>query len=169
MSAPPAIVPDYSNNFDSGVFTATYYKSANQNLLNADTDITFDLTASWNNNGGYITHTNGTATFTVVKAGLYQLEFNISINANGATWNNSINKTVSIDITRSSTQAVIQNSSMMQTGTSYQKSVGSTYFLNAGDVIKCRNTLAFASATPFAVSVLNTFDLNTFFTWTFIQ
>lgn len=169
MSSPPAITPDYSNNFDSGVFNATYYKSANQNLINGDTDITFDLIASWNNDGGYITHTNGTTNFTVVKAGLYQLEFNISINANSATWNNSVNKTVSIDITRSSTQALIQNSAMLQTGVSYQRAVASTFYLNAGDIIKCRNTLAFASTIPFAVGVQNTFDLNTFFTWTYIQ
>jgi len=162
-----SITPNFSDNYKK-IFTATYYKSVNQNLSNADTDITFDLNADWNNDGEYITHTNGTTNFTVNKAGLYQLEFNISINANGATWNNSINKTVSIDITRSSTQAVIQNSSLIQTGTSYQKSISSTYYLNVGDVIKCRNTLAFASATPFAVAVLNTFDLNTFFSWIFI-
>ena len=88
-----SITPNYSDNYKK-IFTATYYKSANQNLSNADTDITFDLTANWNNDGEYITHTNGTTNFTVNKAGLYQLEFNISINANGATWNNSINKTV---------------------------------------------------------------------------
>ena len=133
-----------------------------------NTDITFDLTGAWNNDGGYITHTNGTTAFTVAVAGLYQLEFNISINANGATWNNGVNKTVSIDITRTTEQAVIQNNALVAISQSYQQAVASSYYLNAGDVINLRSTLAFATATPFAVGVLNTFDLNTFFTWRYI-
>ena len=152
----------------SSVYQATYYKSVQQNLVNANTDITFDLTGAWNNDGGYITHTNGTTAFTVAVAGLYQLEFNISINANGATWNNGVNKAVSIDITRTTEQAVIQNNSIVAVNQSYQQAVASSYYLDVGDVINLRSTLAFATATPFAVGVLNTFDLNTFFTWQYI-
>jgi len=153
------------------VYQATYYKSIQQNLLNPDTDITFDLTGAWNNTNGYITHVNGTKDFTVVHTGLYQLEFNISINANGATWNTGVNKVVSIDITRPTIaeQAVIQNSSSVANSLSYQQSVVTTYYLLAGDVINLRSTLAYASATPFAVGLLNTFDLNTFFSWRFIS
>lgn len=153
------------------VYQATYYKSVQQNLVNANTDITFDSTGSWNNDGGYITHTNGTSNFTVVVAGLYQLEFNISINANGATWNQSVNKATSIDITRvgNPEQAVIQNNALTAIGQSYQQAVASSFYLNVGDIINLRSTLAFATATPFAVGILNTFDLNTFFTWTYIS
>lgn len=154
-----------------GVFQATYYKSVQQSLVNADTDITFDLVGAWNNDGGYITHVNGTKDFTVVQTGLYQLEFNIFINANGSTWNTGVNKSVSIDITRPTIaeQAVIQNSSSVANSISYQQSVAATYYLVAGDVINLRSTLAFATATPFAVPLTNTFDLNTFFNWRFIS
>jgi hypothetical protein len=153
------------------VYQATYYKSVQQNLTNPDTDITFDLTGAWNNDNGYITHVNGTKDFTVVQAGLYQLEFNISINANGATWNTGVNKVVSIDITRLliAEQAVIQNSSAVANSLSYQQSVVTTYYLNVGDIINLRSTLAYATAIPFCVGVLNTFDLNTFFNWRFIS
>ena len=152
------------------VYQATYYKSVQQNLVNANTDITFDVVATWSNPNGYITHTSGTTNFTVVVAGLYQLEFNLSINANGATWNNAVNKAVSIDITRTTLgeQAVIQNNALTAVNTSYQQAVSSSYYLNVGDIINLRSTLAFASATPFAVGILNTFDLNTFFTWQYI-
>jgi len=154
-----------------GVYQATYYKSVQQNLVNADTDITFDSTGAWNNPNGYITHVNGTKDFTVVQAGLYQLEFNISVNANGATWNTGVNKVVSIDITRPNLgeHAVIQNSSSVANSLSYQQSVVTSYYLMAGDVINLRSTLAFATATPFVIGVLNTFDLNTFFNWRFIS
>ena len=152
----------------SSVYQATYYKSVQQNLVNSNTDITFDLTGAWNNDGGYITHTSGTTDFTVVVAGLYQLEFNISINANGATWNNGVNKAVSIDITRTTEQAVIQNNALTAVSQSYQQAVASSFYLNVGDIINLRSTLAFATATPFAVGILNTFDLNTFFTWQYI-
>jgi len=153
------------------VYQATYYKSVQQNLVNANTDITFDVVATWSNANGYITHTNGTTDFTVAVAGLYQLEFNISINANGATWNTALNKAVSIDITRPTIaeQAVIQNNALVANNTSYQQAVASSFYLNVGDVINLRSTLAFASATPFAVGIQNTFDLNTFFTWRYIS
>jgi len=151
------------------VYQATYYKSVQQNLVSPDTDITFDLTGSWNNPNGYITHVDGTKDFTVVQTGLYQLEFNISVNANGATWNAGVNKVVSIDITRTTEQAVIQNSSSVANSLSYQQSVVTSYYLVAGDVINLRSTLAYATATPFAVGFLNTFDLNTFFNWRFIS
>jgi len=153
------------------VYQATYYKSVQQNLISPNTDITFDEVGAWNNDGGYITHTNGTADFTVVQTGLYQLEFNIGVNANGATWNNTSNKAVAIDITRAALgeQAVIQNNALTAINTSYQQAVASSFYLEAGDIINLRNTLPFATATPFAVGVLNTFDLNTFFTWVFIS
>ena len=152
------------------VYQATYYKSVQQNLISPNTDITFDELGSWNNDGGYITHTNGTADFTVVEAGLYQLEFNISVAANGATWNNTSNKAVAIDITRAALgeQAVIQNNALTAINTSYQQAVASSFYLEAGDIINLRSTLPLSSGTPFAVGVQNTFDLNTFFAWTFV-
>lgn len=155
----------------SPVYQATYYKSVQQSLVNPNTDITFDLTGSWNNDGGYITHTPGSANFTVVQTGLYSLEFNVSIDANGATWNTGVNKVVSIDITRPTIteQAVIQNSALQANSTSYQQAVATSYYLVAGDVINFRTTLAFATATPFVVPVQNTFDLNTFVSWQFIS
>jgi len=153
----------------SQVYQATYYKSVQQNLVNPDTDITFDVVAPWSNVGGYITHSDGTTNFTVAVAGLYQLEFNISVDDNGATWNNTKNKAVSIDITRSTEQAVIRNNSLTAINTPYQQAVASSFYLDVGDVINLRNTLPFTSvATPFAVGILNTFDLNTFFTWQYI-
>ena len=83
------------------LYQATYYKSVDQSLTNGSTDITFDVNAAWNNDGGYITHASGSKDFIVVQDGLYQLEWNASIVTNGASWNNSINKILSIDITRS--------------------------------------------------------------------
>lgn len=154
-----------------GPYQATYYKSANQNLTNGSTDITFDLDAAWNNDNGYITHTSGSSNFTVVQAGVYQLEWNTSINANGASWNNSLNKTISINITRSPEleQLVIGQSALMAIGQNYSQSICSTIKLEVGDVINLQTFLAFSIATPFVQGVLNTYDLNTWFYWRFIS
>ena len=169
-----SITPDYSDNFSSNVFIATYYKSANQILSGpnapGNTDITFDLTASWNNDGGYITHTNGTTAFVVVKSGLYQLEFNANIKGTGVAWTGS--KSVNIDITRSpiAEVAVIQQSATQNSGTDFGQCVSASFYLVAGDVINCRIFNIYTSATqPLAVGVSSTFDLNTFFTWRFIK
>ena len=153
------------------VYQSTYYKSVSQNLINGSTDITFDVNAAWNNNGGYITHTSGSSNFTVVQAGVYQLEWNASINANGSGWNNSVNKSISINITRSPEleQLVIGQTGLMASGQNYTQSICSTIRLEVGDVINLQTFLAFSGAVPFVQGILNTYDLNTLFYWIFIS
>jgi hypothetical protein len=153
------------------VYQATYYKSVQQNLVNGSTDITFDQTASWNNTGGYVTHTSGSTNFTVVQTGLYQLEWNASIVANGGTWSPANSKVVSIDITRSPTpeQVTIAQTAVTATTQDYIQSVSASFYLEAGDVINCRVQGNYATATPFVRPLTNTFDLNTWFTWRFIS
>lgn len=152
-------------------FQATYYKTSNQNLSNPNTDITFDALAAWNNDGGYITHTGGSAAFTVVTTGLYQLEWNASVTANGATWNTGTNKVISIDITRSPNpeQIVLSQSAVCATTTNYTQNLCATFYLVTGDVLNCRIQGNFATATPFATALSNTFDLNTWFSWRYIS
>ena len=152
------------------LYQATYYKSALQNLTSGTTDMIFDLSGAWNNAGGYITHTDGTTDFTVVQAGLYQLEFNATIISSGSTWTNLL-KQVSIDVTRSPNPEIVsiaQNASI-PSNTNYAQSVCSTYNLEAGDVINCRVSNTFATGTPYAQNVTNTFDLNTWFTWRYVS
>jgi hypothetical protein len=151
------------------LYQATYYKTVLQNLTSSITDITFDVDASWNNTNGYINHSSGSENFEVVQEGLYQLEFNASILANGATWA-SLNKSISIDITRSPTAEVVaipQNTSIPSTS-NYSQSVCATFKLEAGDVINCRVVNAFVGGPAYVNSVQNTIDLNTWFTWRYV-
>jgi len=153
------------------LYQATYYKSVVQNLTSGATDITFDEVAAWNNDGGYITHTPGSTDFTVVQGGLYQLEWNATVIANGATWTSSLLKQISIDITRSPAAEVVsiaQNASM-PSALNYGQSLCSTFNLEAGDVINCRISNTFFSGTPTAQGVTNTFDLNTWFSWRYVS
>ena len=152
------------------VYQATYYKSTNQNLTNGPTDITFDLTGTWNNDGGYITHTSGSTNFTVVQTGLYQLDWNTTILGTGVTWTDLL-KQISIDITRSPNAEALyiaQNTSI-STSRNYAQSLSSSFYLIAGDVINCRVVNNFTIGTPSAQGVANTFDLNTWFSWRFIS
>jgi len=154
------------------VFQGTYYKSVAQNLTNGNTDITFDLTGSWNNVGSYITHTNGTTNFTVGITGLYQLEFNASVLLNNGTWSATISRGIFIDITRPSIpeQGIIANTSL-QAIANYNMQTSSTFYLIVGDVINLRINNPYTLGTPTppqAQGVTNTFDLNTFFTWRYI-
>jgi len=153
------------------VYQATYYKSSAQTLTSGNTDVTFDLTGSWNNTGGYITHVDGTTTFTVVQTGIYQLEFNATVLANGAVYTTASGKSLGIDITRSPTaeQSVIINSALQATGLNYVMSVGTSYYLIAGDVINLRVGNTFTGGPPTLQQLQNTFDLNTFFTWTYVS
>ena len=157
-------------------FQATYYKSTNQILtgpnLTGNTDIIFDLTGSWNNTGGYITHVNGTADFTVVQTGLYFLEFNANIQGTGVAWTGS--KQVNIDITRTTTPpttetAVIQQSATQNSGTDYGQSVSATFYLLANDLINLRIFNIYTSVTQPLARGASNFDLNTFFSWRYIN
>jgi hypothetical protein len=154
------------------VFQATYYKSTAQTLTSGTTDITFDLTGSWNNVGGCITHVDGTTAFTVARTGVYQLGFNAFVNIGTGTWVAGSNKGISIDITRSpiTEVAVIRNTAAMAIN-SYTQSVSGTYYLVVGDVINLSltNTFTNVGITPTqTLGFVNTFDLNTFFSWTLI-
>ena len=156
------------------VYQATYYNTTAQNLASGNTDISFDSVGAWNNTGGYITHVSGTTDFTVVQAGLYQLEFNAIVLVNNGVWTTATNKTINIDITRSLTAelAIITSSAVTAAALNYGQSVSGTYYLEAGDVINLRlgNTYTGGTPTPPQASgISNTFDLNTFFTWSFIS
>ena len=153
------------------VYQATYYKTTNQSLSDPNTDITFDGLAAWNNTGGYITHVNGTTAFVVVQTGLYQLEWNATVTANGATWNVANNKVISIDITRSPTaeQIVLSQTAVCSTTQNYTQSLSATFYLVAGDVLNCRIQGTFATAVPFATALTNIYDLNTWFTWRYVS
>jgi len=153
------------------VIQATYAKSVGQNMTSGANDVTFDLTAAYNNDAGYITHTPGTADFTVVQDGVYQLEFNATIVANGATWGTGSNKTINIDITRSPNgeHAIISSGCLTSSANNYAQCVSATYALEAGDIINLRVFNVFATAVPEIQHVTNTFDLGTFFTWRFIS
>jgi hypothetical protein len=152
---------------------ATYYKSAPQNMINGGngTDVSFDLSGAWNNDGGYITHTDGTTDFTVVQPGLYHLEFNAQIASNGATWGTGSNKTINIEITRSPNgeRAITQQACLTASNNPYGQSVSATYRLNAGDIINLRLFNSHGTANiPTILGVQDTFDLNTFFSWRII-
>lgn len=151
------------------VIQATYAKSVAQTMTSGANDVTFDLTQAYNNDAGYITHTPGTADFTVTQDGVYQLEFNVAIVANGATWGTGSNKTINIDITRSPSAetAIISSACLTASANNYSQCVSATYALEAGDVINLRVFNTFATAVP-NIQGFSGFDLNTFFTWRLI-
>jgi hypothetical protein len=151
-------------------FQGTYYISTAQTLTSGNTDIIFNSTATWNNDGGYIAHTNGTASFTVFKAGLYQLEFNAVVLANGAVYLlTDQGKQVAIDVTRGTEQSVISNTALQASQQNYSMSITGTYYLNTSDILNLRVRNTFTGGPPTVQELANTFDLNTFFTWRFIS
>lgn len=152
----------------NNLFIGQYYKSANQALVSGATDITFDRQQPWNNTGSYITHTSGSKDFIVQKTGLYQLEWNVTVTA--ATWTDLL-KQISIDITRSPIVELVtiaQNASI-PTGRNYGQSVTGTFYLVTGDVINFRVVNTYTAGSSLALGFTNTFDLNTWFTWKYIQ
>jgi hypothetical protein len=151
-------------------YIAQYYNSANQNFPTGTTVVTYDSTQSWNNTGGYITHTNGTNAFTVVQAGTYYLEFQPTVAANTQTWTNTL-KNALINVTRGGvTNVIVVNSVSITSGQNWGTSLAGTVNLLAGDVITTSLNQTLTSAGNCLIwGLLSTFDYNTTFTWRFIS
>lgn len=153
----------------NNLFIAQYYKSANQTLNSGATDITFDRAQPWNNTGGYIRHTSGSKDFIVQQSGLYYLEWNASILGVSST-STDLLKQLTIDITRPPLveQVTIAQNASIPTARNYGQSVSATFYLVSGDIINCRvvNT---HTGTASVLGLLSAFDLNTWFTWKYIQ
>lgn len=148
------------------LYIAQYYKSVAQNAPTGVTDVTYDLTQTWNNTGGYITHTNGTTDFVVTREGIYQLEFSLATLSNGGSWS-QLGKSATIFITRggAGTQTILTNTFNISSATNYGSQVVGTVYLLVGDVIKCSSGGYVTGGPVLITGILNTFDYNTTFTW----
>lgn len=143
-----------------------YYKSVLQNFPSGTLDITFDTSMNWTNTT-YISQTSSNE-FTVNIDGIYQLEFNVAVNPNGATWTN-FSKICQIDITRGSESSLTSQYGYANTGSFYALQTSATYELLQGDIISCEAVSVHTGTPQIApISGVN-FDLNTFFTWTLIK
>ena len=150
-------------------FIGQYYKTTTQNAPTGTTEVTFDAEVNWNNTNGYITHTNGTADFSCQQAGVYQLELNLFMSANGSTWT-TLAKDVAINITRIAIaeQQILRNRFSVATSIDWSNTLVGTVELQAGDIVQCVVTQT-VTGTPRIQGLLNTFDYNTTFTFTYVK
>ncbi len=147
-----------------------YYLNAPQNLTSPNTTVVFTDATSWTDNTA-ITWTGPSASFTVAQKGIYQLEFNVTVNANGAAYTTTSNKSAIIDITRApaASQAIFLQSALMATAANYAQCVSATIELEVGDVIGCRVANTFTGGPPNIVQFAAPIDYATVFTWTLIR
>jgi len=149
------------------LFIGQYWRVGAESLGSGVDTITFTDAQTWNNDNGYITANLPSQTFTVVQAGIYQVEFAVTIAGNGATWTGS--RSASISITRGSTQSLLQQTVNPISGQSYFMQIVGTLRLNKDDVISCVHNGTNSAGNVLAVGLQNTFDYNTTFTWTFLK
>jgi len=154
-------------NISAPLFIGQYWRVGSEVLASGTDTITFTDAQTWNNTNGYITATLPSQNFTVVQAGIYQVEFAVTIAANAATW--SSGRSASIHITRGSNQSILQQTVNPISGQSYYLQIVGTLRLNAGDVISCVHNGTNTAGNVAAVGLQNTFDYNTTFTWTFLK
>jgi len=156
-------------NIEKSLFIAQYYKSTSQILASGSIAITYDSTQTWNNPNGFITHNGFGADFVVVRTGIYQVEFALTVTANSTNWNTV--RTASINIVRGAiNNAVLSQGSHPPTNTDYTQQVVGTLYLLAGDIVRCVHTGVNQNGNGVAAIVLlNTFDYNTTFTWTLLK
>jgi hypothetical protein len=154
-------------NISAPLFIGQYYRVGAESLGSGVDTITFTNAQTWNNDNGYITASLPSQTFTVVQAGIYQVEFAVTIAGNSATWSGS--RSASIHVTRGTNQSLLQQTVNPISGQSYFLQIVGTLRLNAGDVITCVHNGTNSSGNVLAVGLQNTFDYNTTFTWTFLK
>jgi hypothetical protein len=154
-------------NLEQQLFIGQYYRTANEVLSSGSDNITFQAAQSWNNDNGYITINLPAQTFNVVQAGLYQVEFALTVAGNGATW--TAGRSAAIAVLRGTNQSLLQQTITPPSGNGYTAQVVGTLRLNAGDIITCVHNGNNTSGSVSATGLANTFDYNTTFTWTFLK
>ena len=152
----------------TNVLVGQWYKSANQTGNSGDNFITYDTSTSWSDTA-LITHTGSSTDFTVVKAGIYQLEFSTTNSAGTAVWLATTTKGTSINLNRGGDQILLTNTITIPSATGYGQTVTGTVELMVGDIIRCRINQTLTSGTTLILGVSNVYDYNTTFTWTFIK
>jgi hypothetical protein len=154
-------------NLSAPFYVGQYYRTASETLSSGADNITFQAAQTWNNDNGYITINLPAQTFTVVQAGLYQIEFSISIAPNGATWAGG--RYAAVAVLRGTNQSLLQQNGNPVSGNAYAMQVVGTLRLNAGDIINCVHNGNNTAGQVQARGLENGFDYNTTFTWTFLK
>jgi hypothetical protein len=111
------------------------------------------------------------STFTIGASGLYQVEANLSVAANGAGWTNPNQmKTLNLALTRSGVTAVIAAATVnITTGNNYSIHCSLTFPFRTGDTLQFQHISTLSSGTPTALGLQNGFDLNTWVTFQYIK
>jgi len=157
-------------NISAPLFIGQYYRATGEVLGSGTDQITFELAQTWNNTNGYITWTvagGQGGNFTVVQAGIYQVEFALTILGSAATWNGG--RSASIAVLRGTNQSLLVQTVNPISGQGYVIQIVGTLRLNAGDVITCVHGGTNLTGQVTAAGLTNTFDYNTTFTWTFLK
>ena len=177
----PSATPINWSPFPPPVKQATYFKSANQLLTTGSLNvISFDSTGTWNNTGGYITQVAVVAPtlptqFLVNRTGLYQFSVNAVVITNTTTYSATENRLLSLSLLRPSTgatNAILVFQGLTATNRTYGQSLNGSFYCLANDVLSVGVQATFTGGAP-SVSGINTapnaFDLNTYFSWTYIS
>jgi len=150
---------------------ALFSSSIAKNLSGGGTTLGFNTNASWNSPIVLNTYDSGanTSTFTIGASGLYQLEVNASIAANGATWAVPL-RSLSVLLTRGGTLVTMAASTVnISSGVNYTIHSSSVFPFLVGDTIQMSLTGAISTGTPTVLGTANTFDLNTWVTFQYIK
>jgi hypothetical protein len=150
---------------------AFFGKSGPENLPTGTTTIGFDTNAPFNT--GIVTNTytlvGDNSTFTIGASGLYQVEANLTVSANGATWALPL-KTLNVVLTRNATTATIASSTVNITSTNNYAIHSSMLFpFLTGDTIQIQHVHTITGGTPTALGLQSGFDLNTWVSFQFIK
>lgn len=150
---------------------AVFSSSISKTLLTGGTVLGFNTNASYNTpivlntfNGA-----SNISTFTIGASGLYSLEANVSVSANGATWSAPL-RSLNVLLTRGGTTVTMAASTVnISSGVDYTIHSSSVFNFRVGDTIQFQLTGAITTGSPFAVGTTNTFDLNSWITFQYIK
>jgi hypothetical protein len=150
---------------------ALFSSSIPKNLSGGGTTLGFDTNASYNSPVVVNTYdgVSNTSTFTIGASGLYSLEVNVSVAANGATWSVPL-RTLSVLLSRGGTLVTMAAATVnISSGVNYTVHSSSVFPFLVGDTLQMTLTGAISTGTPTVLGVANTFDLNTWVTFQYIK
>jgi len=150
---------------------ALFSSSTAKVLLTTGTTLGYDTNATYNSPivVNSFNAPSNISTFTIGASGLYSIEANTAVAANGSTWANPL-RTLNLRLTRGGTTVTMSGmTANITSGVDYTLHSSCVFPLKVGDTIQVQHTGTIATGSPTALGLQNTFDLNTWIVFQYIK
>ena len=152
-------------------FIGQWYIEDNLPTISGVTPILWDIFAPWENPGGCVTNASPiTGDFTILKAGVYQIDLTVVVSGNSATWDpNTPLRAATIEVNREGAFGFYTNTAYVPSGRDHTIQVTAIVVLIPGNSFRAYYDGSFITGTPLIVPFNGVVGINTNIVWRYIM